>query len=550
LPGLRFNRGMTHSPGTPRRIAWFLFGSAIAAAAYCQAPLYYSNQNQYMLHGLAEGGVGLLSEDWLANTRDPTPLFTALVAGTVRFLHPWAFYTYYALLIGVYAAALVGVFVALAGDKACGRWAVFAALALAAHAALFRWLSYRWLGFDYPWFLQGGLAGQYVLGAVFQPSAFGVLLVAAVALFATGRPFAAASCVAVAATIHPTYLLPGAMLTLGFMAALYREGRTRTALGVGGLALALVLPVTVFALIRFAPTSADAYAEAQSVLVHFRIPHHSLPGRWFDPIAAVQIAWMLLAAILVRKTPLFLVLAVPIVLTAVLTLAQIAAGSDSLALLFPWRVSAVLMPVSTAVILTRLATVPVPWLDKRPARVAAWSAVGLFAAAGVALMATHQGFQQTGGEERPVLAFVSDAKKPGDVYFVPVSVPDLTKTPRGSLSSDFKPLPDKKVDISVIPVEFMGFRLQTGAPLYVDFKSVPYLDAEVLEWRDRVRFAQDVQGKLKAKQTAEAIAALRDRGVTHLVWPAGFDLRGSGVEMLYEDAYYRVYRIGRPGVAG
>src|SRR5438105_1349392 len=95
-----------------------LFWAAAFAAACGQAPLYYSNQNQYFLHGLADAGVGLLHEDWLANTLDPTPLFSALVAFTARHLHPWAFYLYYALLLGVYAAAMLGLFVAVVG----GRW--------------------------------------------------------------------------------------------------------------------------------------------------------------------------------------------------------------------------------------------------------------------------------------------------------------------------------------------------------------------------------------------------------------------------------------------
>src|SRR3954468_3729461 len=90
--------------------ALFLTGSGLFAAAYGQAPLYYSNQNQYFLHGLARAGVGLLHEDWLANTLDPPPVFTALVALTARTLHPWLFHLWYALLMGVYAAALLGLF--------------------------------------------------------------------------------------------------------------------------------------------------------------------------------------------------------------------------------------------------------------------------------------------------------------------------------------------------------------------------------------------------------------------------------------------------------
>src|SRR5262249_55406051 len=84
----------------------FWFGSIPFSAAYCQAPLYYSNQNQYFLYGLARAGEGYLRDDWLAQTGDPTPLFSGLVSFTARFLQPWVFHIYHALLQGVYLAAL------------------------------------------------------------------------------------------------------------------------------------------------------------------------------------------------------------------------------------------------------------------------------------------------------------------------------------------------------------------------------------------------------------------------------------------------------------
>src|SRR5262245_50561360 len=93
-----------------RNLLLFLLGTVLFAAAYTQAPLYYSNQNQYFLHGLARAGDGVLQEDWLANTADPTPIFSGLVAVTATFLHPWAFHVYYALLMGAYAGAAVLMF--------------------------------------------------------------------------------------------------------------------------------------------------------------------------------------------------------------------------------------------------------------------------------------------------------------------------------------------------------------------------------------------------------------------------------------------------------
>src|SRR5689334_21285546 len=104
---------MTRSAEVARRSAWVVFlfvaGTAAFAAAYCQAPLFYSNQNQYFLHGFAEAGYGDLRDDWLARTSDPTPLFSALVKFTLLHLHPWAFYVNQALLLGVYGAAMLGV---------------------------------------------------------------------------------------------------------------------------------------------------------------------------------------------------------------------------------------------------------------------------------------------------------------------------------------------------------------------------------------------------------------------------------------------------------
>ena len=81
------------------------------ALAHTQSPLFYSNQNQYLLHGLATGGHGHLSHDWLANTRDPTPVFSALVAAGYRNLGLWTIQAaHFLILIGYFLSVrwLVG----------------------------------------------------------------------------------------------------------------------------------------------------------------------------------------------------------------------------------------------------------------------------------------------------------------------------------------------------------------------------------------------------------------------------------------------------------
>jgi hypothetical protein len=522
-----------------------LAGIALFAAAYCQAPLYYSNQNQYFLHGLARAGEGDLADDWLAQTKDPTPAFSTLVEFTARSLPRQTFYAYYALLQWVYAGSLFLLFWVVAGEEiARRRWPAFLALLFLTHAAFVRWLSQRLVGFDYPWFLQAGLAGQYVLGGMLQPSSFGILLVAAVALFALDRPLAAAAAIGLGGAMHSTYLLPGALLTLGFQAALLLEGRWREALGVGVVALLLVLPGVLYALSQFQPTPypEGTFAESQKILSRFRIPHHTQIGRWLDLVAWLQIGWMALALALLCRTRLFVALAVPFALAAMLTVTQAATGNDTLALLFPWRLSAVLMPVATAVILTRLVALkPLP-LGNWAAWVASVVVIVGLAGAGVWIMAAGEGFRSDEGEEE-VLRFVRENRSRGDIYFLPVKLPDTAKARRGSLSSDFEPLREKKNDPNVIPIGLQRFRLHTGAAIYVDFKSIPYKDVEVVRWRRRLDVAEGVTEDVRAGRLEKAVRKLRRMGVTHLVWPAGQPLSHEGLRQVHEDSDYRVYRV-------
>ena len=85
-----------------------MFGasSLVSTVIYGISPLYTSNQNQYLLYGLARGGMGWLCDDWMANTTDPVPLFSWLVYLTYRFLSVDWFYVYFAAAVGIYIYAL------------------------------------------------------------------------------------------------------------------------------------------------------------------------------------------------------------------------------------------------------------------------------------------------------------------------------------------------------------------------------------------------------------------------------------------------------------
>ena len=164
-----------------RRACEFAKWTALFGLSYAQAPLYYSNQNQYFLHGLANAGVGCLEEDWLANTADPTPLFSAIISLTYRMAPDVVFYLYYLMMQGLYCWSLLGLFEVVANGRATKTARLcFGTLLVVVHAMLVRQASQELQGVDYIWFLQAGVANQYVLGFGLQPSVAGVFLIASI----------------------------------------------------------------------------------------------------------------------------------------------------------------------------------------------------------------------------------------------------------------------------------------------------------------------------------------------------------------------------------
>lgn len=526
------------------RFPSWLLGAMLFAAAYTQSPLFFSNQNQYFLHGIADAGVGHLSHDWLANTRDPTPAFSLFVQLAFRWNIPEAIFVCYALvMIGyVYSLATIVDHFAWFPKSSFARWA-FLCGTIFIHSAIARWLSVQVAGVDYPWYFQCGVAGQYVLGAGLQPSVFGVLMVASIAAFVSHRQALAIALLWMACGMHTTYLLPCAMLILGYSFANDRSGERRKAwvtLAVGLFGLAIV---GTLALSRFAPSDAVSFASGQKLLAETRIPHHSIVNRWLDPIAGLQCVVVLIGIACTRGSRLFPVLCVAAICATIGTAFVAITGHPTVALMFPWRISAVLVPLSVSFILARLIS---RWnvADSR-SRIAITGLVLVslcLAVSGIALNVRGIGYAMNEAE-RPVLEFVRSTSTANDVYLIPTRIPKLSGA-RGSVSTTFTPPPRPKPGATLIPVDFQRFRLMTGTAIFVDFKSVPYADREVLEWHRRMKLCENwYDGGLW--NNPEAAAELIREGITHAIVSREQKRLPEPFQPIYEEEAFTVYRLGR-----
>jgi hypothetical protein len=161
----------------------------------------------------------------------------------------------------------------------------------------------------------------------------------------------------------------------------------------------------------------------------------------------------------------------------------------------------------------------------------------LAALSGVAVMALHLGYREP-ESENPVLEYVAANKQPGDLYLVPAKFPKPS-TARGVYSNTFVRPPDaNRPGI----FEIARFRLATGVPIIVDFKSIPYRDDEVMEWFRRVSVAE----RWFANPDWDAAGTLDEitrEGITHVVAPASVNLKCSRLELLFDGGAYQVFRI-------
>lgn len=510
-------------------ILWVL----IFTIAYAQSPLYTSNQNQYFLHGLAQAKWGFLGEDWLANTLDPTPAFSKLIEITWKTI-PWEpiFYLYFGVLVGVYLFSILGIADQLWGFSTTRskRWLYLSSLVIL-HSAALRYLISRVLGVSWDYLLDGGVAGQRLLGTVLQPSTFGVLLVLSIYLLLRRSYVWAIICLLAATSFHPTYLLSAGVLTAVYMGILFWESKDlRASLAFGMGALLGVIPTLYHVYATFGNTNPELTAQAREILINFRIPHHAVVAEWLDASVLVKLGFVGLTLIILQScrkkafspsdatvasaTKLFHIILWPALIAILLTIIQVITGNVTLALLFPWRLSTWLIPLSIS--LAAGWGVHLLYNRLQLERFSSWVlAVSLITALIFAVMGMVK-FQiswqeKNSAPDRPMMAFVEANKQSNEVYLTPIKMQD--------------------------------FRLETGAPVYVDFKSIPYKDVEVLEWYRRVQLAEDFY----THSGCGTLAYLAAEGVTHLVAPNDLQaIECFGMESVFFDENFGVFTIQKP----
>lgn len=492
-------------------IGIWLLVTSIFAIAYTQSPLYEGNQNTKFLHGLSQAGRGYLGADWLANTVDPLPVFSFLIYVTAL-VDENLFYLYYAIILGIYVFSIMGIMSAVYKERwTLTRQVAFFALFLVVHA---RWSIVR-IEKKYDFnieFLHSGVAGQYLLGIEFQNSVFGVLLLLSIFAFLKRKYYLAAVLVGLTALFHSAYIISGALITIAYLLILFWDNlqadqasgqskmrmymhAARQPFLLGLLTMLMVLPALLYNQISLSATTPEASQKALDIIVHQRIPHHAVPAAFWNTTANIQMAVIAVGLILAfRQRRLFIIMLSLFTGGLLVSLLQIFTASDSLALMAPWRVSVLLVPLSTALIIAFILSI---FLDRlhldNPKFLMLFLPLALYVvlinvSGGISL----QDMYGSGRRERrlvQMMDYVKENKQPGELYLIP---------PTDNYFDDF--------------------RLYTGAPVFINWKSHPYKDVEVLEWYDRILRADSFYSSGGAVKCAQLKELVDEYGITQVVF--------------------------------
>jgi hypothetical protein len=318
------------------------------------------------------------------------------------------------------------------------------------------------------------------------------------ALWATarGRPRLAVLLGALAVWLHPTY----ALSFLGLVAAnlvsnLPATPRARFTLALG--AAVAVAPPLLWSLSRFAPTSPESFRAAMDILATKRLPHHTDPARFADYRVALRVALSCLALWLARPRFRRILLCFIAPGVALTLLAVLAPHAASLRLGFPWRFSTVLVPVATALLVARA-------LDAGERAHVSFRWLPAFAFVVLATEAVVDGARRLARPPQPELALFA--------------------------ANEFRAASARDAGASVlIPTEWSDVRLNAGVPVFVDYKSHPYKDDEVLAWWRRVALANAFYRGPEANRCA-ALASIRKLAPElHWVSTPGFEVHCSNL---------------------
>jgi hypothetical protein len=200
--------------------------------------------------------------------------------------------------------------------------------------------------------------------------------------------------------------------------------------------------------------------------------------QWVTTLDVAKIFMIAAAAYVCRKRNerLAFVISISLFLGLVVTVIFAFFDDDRLLLLFPWRVSAVLAPIALVLIVSdALSGLRHTWVGNNQKLLI----IPIILLAGslqfMKIYHDYPGFVPAYWIEAAFKGGAQNMKVQD--RFERMEVIDWAKT-------------QDPADLYLVPLDFEQFRIKSGKPIFVDWKSHPFKDVEVIEWKRRIGVAE------------------------------------------------------------
>lgn len=410
-------------------------------------PLFEGNHS-HLLRSIAYFEGSKLSNDWLANQTDPIPVFTFINSFLIKTFSPKITYLFHAILGLILINSCFFICKNFLNKKNS-----ITILAI--------WFFIFFIIFHEKTFFSG-VAGQSVYNKTYQPSTFGVLLILSLCLFIYDKIIISIIIASLSAIIHPTYLIQSIFLISGYCIYLLYIKNYKNLLIAILVALILLTPLLLYLILNFISLDPNISKLGQDIMAEQRIPHHAKITYWFSYKDIQSLIIIILALFLIHKEKnIFIPLTVVCALSLIFTLIHYLTDSNFFGLLFPWRSSVYLNPISILIILSIILN---KLVQKYSIIIENYSKVVFSICSLLILALTIPGVKE--------------------IY-------SLNELKNKKFSLALMLSKEKYIHRLLIPINQNHMRMNSGIPIFVDWKSTPYKNEEIINWYERIRLANN-----------------------------------------------------------
>jgi len=384
-----------------------------------------------------------LQNDWIASQTDHIPIFTYINYILIKLFSIKILYFVHFILLSLCALSLFLISKSIYTNLEKSDFIIV-------------WFTLFILIFHENSFFSG-VAGQSIIDAGYQPASYGVLFFLGIYFFLINKNFLSILLICISASFHPTYIIHSGFLVLGFSMYFFLFKKYSDLLKIFLYYSLLILPITIFVFFNFLNLDRDTTILGQEILMK-RIPHHADIHYWFSYKDIISIITFFISLILIRdKTKLFISLGIFGFCSIFVSIIQYFVEINSLALIFPWRSSVFLMPISSIIIISFLIDkFREKLLNKKKLIYVVFFSISIFFG-----LKSHILENLNSNFEKKIFLFNKIKKNYNEI------------------------------DSILVPIDTVSIRLNTGLPIFINHKHHPFKHNEIIDWDLRLKLASN-----------------------------------------------------------